>query len=237
MKGSAMKTETVIEPVERKAPAYVPYKTLKNWIRSLTQGVPPRLEKRMFSSMSGSTQSQLIQALRALGLMDANWAPTEKLRKLQATVNSEVEYRDALRAVLEAAYPFLKTFQLNVATLGMLQEEMEQMGASGGTVSKCIAFLVPAAKDAGMEVSPYIEKPGPRSPTNGRQRRSRGSRQDLTTAPVQTQAAPVEGTISAAHKMLLDKYPSFDPAWSSEVQAKWFDGFAKLQEALEGKAK
>ena len=223
------------DETEKKAPAYVPYKTLKNWVRSLTQGVPPRLEKRMFSSMSGSTQSQLIQALKALGLMDANWAPTDKLKKLQATVNNETAYRQALAEVLLSAYPFLKDFQLKVATLGMLQEEMEKMGASGGTVSKCIAFFVPAAKDAGLEVSPFIEKPGPRAASNGRPKRTRagaGRQGDpLPPNPPAEHHAPIHGV----QKLLLDKYPAFDPGWSPEVQAKWFDGFAKLQAALEGK--
>lgn len=33
-------------------------------------------------------------------------------------------------------------------------------------------------------------------------------------------------------KLLLSKFPSFDPVWTSEVQVKWFDGFNKLLDYL-----
>lgn len=29
-------------------------------------------------------------------------------------------------------------------------------------------------------------------------------------------------------KLLLSKFPSFDPAWPDEVKIKWFDGFNEL---------
>ena len=29
---------------------------------------------------------------------------------------------------------------------------------------------------------------------------------------------------------LLEKFPEFDPSWSAEVQAKWFEAFGKLQD-------
>ena len=29
-------------------------------------------------------------------------------------------------------------------------------------------------------------------------------------------------------QILLDKFPVFDPSWSEDVQAKWFDGFNRL---------
>jgi hypothetical protein len=31
---------------------------------------------------------------------------------------------------------------------------------------------------------------------------------------------------------LLAKFPNFDPSWSDEVQAKWFDAFGRLREEL-----
>jgi len=30
------------------------------------------------------------------------------------------------------------------------------------------------------------------------------------------------------NQLLLSKFPSFDPGWPPEVQAKWFDSFEKL---------
>jgi hypothetical protein len=221
---------------EKQVPPYIPYKTLKTFLRSLTQGIPPRFEKRMFSHMSGSTQSQLVQTLKALDLMDANWVRTEKLRSLVNAINDEAGYRQALRTVLLEGYPFLPQFDLKGGTLGLLQEELEAMGASGGTVSKCVAFLIPAAKDAGMEVSPFIEKPTVRA-TNGQPRRRKASSSRSDVAPPPPPFVPPQDPVgvSAAHKMLMDKYPNFDPSWTPEVQAKWFDGFAKLQAALEGK--
>ena len=37
-------------------------------------------------------------------------------------------------------------------------------------------------------------------------------------------------------QMLLAKFPSFDPAWSTEVQAKWFDAFERLMNTQDAMA-
>lgn len=219
---------------ETQIPPYISYKSFKTFLRSLTQGIPPRFEKRMFAHMSGSTQNQLTQALKALDLIDDQWVRTDKLRTLVNAVNDEAAYRNALRPVLEHGYPFLKHFDLKGGTLGLLQEELQAMGASGGTVEKCVAFLIPAAKEAGMEVSTFIEKPTVRAHSNGApRRRAKPARQQ--EAPTPPAANPPAQAPISLQTMLLDKYPAFDPSWEPEVQAKWFDGFAKLQATLEGK--
>ena len=31
---------------------------------------------------------------------------------------------------------------------------------------------------------------------------------------------------------LMDKFPAFDPSWSPEIQTKWFEAFAKMQDMV-----
>ena len=100
-------------------------------------------------------------------------------------------------------------------------------------IRKCVAFFFAAAKDADIPLSPHIKKAkrGPK-PYAGK------SRKNASTIPqelIKTDERLISDTPSAGQlgwsQMLLSKFPTFDPAWSPEVQAKWFDSFSKLMKA------
>lgn len=212
-------------------PPYVAWKTLKNFLRSLVQGVPPQIDKSMMRSLSGGVQSQIIQALKAMRLIDDKGVPSAKMEQLVKAEGDE--FKKVLRDVLSATYPFLRSGSFNpkLATMKMLEDEMGKM-AGGGTVSKCIAFFIPAAKDAGIELSTYIEKPGKRAATNGKPRKARVTVPGAALPPVPPAppAAPQSDSASITH-LLLAKFPDFDPSWPNEIKAKWFDDFAALRKA------
>lgn len=209
-------------------PPYVAYKTLKNFLRTLSQAVPSRIDKSVMRSLSGGAQSQIIQALKYLRLIDVEGKPADKLTQL---VKSEgAEYQKVLREVITAAYPFLASKSLNLesATMHLLEEEFQKL-ASGETVRKCITFFIPAAKDAGIPISPFIEKPAKRPASNNKNKKPRGSveKAPLTGNVVITPAVPQTSVLSW-HELLLSKFPSFDPSWPDDVKAKWFDSFTDL---------
>lgn len=212
-------------------PPYVAYKTLANFLRSLSQAVPSRIDKSVMTSMSGGAQMQILHALKYLKLINPSGAPLERLPLL---VKSEgAERQRVLRETLVTAYPFLanKSIDLSNATMHLLEDEFKKL-AGGDTVRKCMAFFVPAALDAGMELSPYIKQIRKRQ-SNGKSRKkptvqkSAGIDDPLPQKEPSLDQPPQPPTLSW-HELLLSKFPSFDPSWTDEVKAKWFTGFEQL---------
>jgi hypothetical protein len=213
---------------EKPTPPYISYATYKNYLTTLKKAIPGRIDKSVMTSLSGANQTQLLHALKYLKLIDGNGAPQEKLALL---VNSEGADRQKVQQdILRAAYPFLNdtSFRLETATTGQLGEQFAKL-AQGDTVRKCKTFFLPAAKEAGLTVSPYIKEVGKRTPSNGKTRKPRAA----TAAPAAA-ASVVPGTgastppVMSWHELLLTKFPSFDPSWPDDVKAKWFVSFQDL---------
>jgi hypothetical protein len=207
-------------------PPYVPYRSFRNFIDSLKQGIPARIDRSVMSSMSGALQSQLTTTLRYLGLTKETGNFTELLPRL---VNSEGPERvKVMREILTASYPFLfNGFDLETATPRMLEEKFSGMGASGGTLDKCMLFFLAAAKEAGIETSPHLKNS--RGPRIQRSRLRNGRTLEISASADDSGGTPGSDSGEMTwEQMLLSKFPSFDPAWPDEVKVKWFDGFHRL---------
>src|SRR5260370_23357746 len=141
--------------VELTTPPYISYRTFSGFSERLGTGMPSRVDRSVMSSLSGSNQSQLMAALRYLGLISPNGLPTEKLSML---MNSEdAKFQRGMREVLLSSYPFLfKGFDLQKATFDELRGKFAGAGLSAALVRKCVAFFLPAAKHAGLQVPPFV---------------------------------------------------------------------------------
>jgi len=205
-------------------PAYVPYKTLLNFVDGLKISIPSRIDRSVVRSLSGAMQSQLLTSLRYLRLIDDKGVPTDMLARLVASEGKDRE--KALADMLRTSYSFLfQNFDLQRATGRQVEEKFVAAGVSGDTVRKCMAFFLSAAKHAGITVSPHIKMPS-RARTAGqriRGTRVEGAENGSAGTPPQTNAGQVSWT-----QMLLSKFPSFDPAWPDDVKVKWFEAFDKL---------
>jgi hypothetical protein len=206
-------------------PPYAPYRSFRNYIDGLKQGIPSQIDRSVMRNMSGALQSQLSATLKYLGLINAVGQPTDRLSRI---VHSEgAERSSALRDVAKVAYPFFfQGFDLKTATPKMLTGKFAEMNASGGTIGKCMAFFIGLAKDAEIPLSPHLLVM--RGNRTGKPRRTK---QEPTVLPSNGgEPALTASEVSAMpwKQLLLSKFPSFDPSWSSEVQAKWFDMFGKL---------
>jgi hypothetical protein len=89
-----------------------------------------------------------------------------------------------------------------------------------------------AAKEANVEVSPYIAETvrqqsdtKPRKPTT--KPPAKGPRPSNNNEGVQEHSAK-EATQLSWEQMLLAKFPSFDPAWPDEVKKEWFTAFNRM---------
>ena len=209
------------EDIKKSIPPYLPWKTLKNFLDSMKVAVPARIDRSVMRSMSGIYQKLTIAALEYLHLIDRAGIPTEKLNSL---VHSEgAERQRLLKDILATSYTFLlgDGFDLSRETSSMLQKKFTDVGTSGDTTRKCIAFFLAAAKDAGLSISPHFK--GTRGPrTNGsrvHKRKVQPSTPESGTSYPNPDIKPEEVSLE---KLLLSKFPSFDPTWTSEVQEKWF---------------
>jgi hypothetical protein len=157
---------------KKPSPAYLSSKTFSNFINGLREnGIPSRIDRSAMPGMSGGGQSALKAAFEFLGLITAEEEPTAKLHQL---VESNEKDRSAVLAkILREAYPFLfsGSIDLKRATTKQVEEAFRAQNISGSTVVKSMAFFLACAKEAGIEVSPYIKTPSlpPRPPSQKRQ--------------------------------------------------------------------
>src|SRR6266404_9089538 len=109
-------TRRALQPRGHGVPPYVSFKTFSGFIERMRKGLPNRVDRSVMSSLSGSSQLQLLAALRYLELASPKGIPTERLSGL---VESDgAKFRKALREILTSSYPFLfNGFDLQRATV------------------------------------------------------------------------------------------------------------------------
>ena len=225
-----------IDKSRRRLPPYISYRTFDNFIGRLQQQVPSRIDRSYWGeTLSGSTGTQLMSALRFLNLVDANGKPTNQLRLIAA---SKGEQRtEALKEITWDAYDFVLRSSLDIqnATYSQLEEVFHdnfQLTADVGR--KCIKFFISLASSAGTSLSPFVTKrvrlahssAGTISSKNVL--RKTGQKPNRNLAIPQSQEIPEGASPSSIHAILLAKFPAFDPAWTDDVKAKWFTAFDEL---------
>ncbi|MFO7996624.1 MAG: DUF5343 domain-containing protein [Dehalococcoidia bacterium] len=214
-------------------PPYVSYRTFENFVDGLQQGVPARIDRSYWGDrLSGSTGTQLMSALRFLALVDANGTPTNQLKLLASSKGSQ--RAEILKQLATESFGFLmqSPFNLQSSTYAQLQEAFhEAFGLTDDVNRKCVKFFVEFVKAAGIPLSPFIVK---------RVRSMHGAgRNKIVTAKVEARTIRKSAMAQAFEetplsmswgKMLLAKFPTFDPTWTDEVKLKWFEAFDKLAE-------
>jgi len=147
----------VIEPDKPVAP-YLPFRTFLNSLDSLSQGVPPKLDRTLWRGQSGLMQGLIINAYRFFGLaieVEGD-APSEELIKM----TSHPEQRpEVLRGLIEIVYGvILGEHDLTKMTMKMLEDGFEKsFSVSGTTKQKAITFFLKAAKYSELPLSPYLQ--------------------------------------------------------------------------------
>lgn len=210
-------------------PPYLTYATWRRLLEALARHLPSRLDRSYFDELkfSGSTALTARGTLLFLGLIHPSNEHTEELRRL---VQSEGEARRALlREIIRRGYqPVLEGLDLEHATSGQLQERFREVGADGDIGRKCLSFLLALAKDAEMPLSPNLlgkSRVGAPRRLGTRPRPPRGGREA---------AAPRRDAGKEAWwgRLLLEKFPAFDPGWPPELKARWFEDFQEMMRIL-----
>ena len=220
-----------IDEGRKHSPPYVSYKTFGSFMENLQQHLPTRIDRSYWGDMfSGSTGTQLMSAMRFLNLVDVNGRPTPHLKVLAPATG---EHRAALmRQVANDAYAFVLKGNLDLqnATYAELEDTFKNTFRMKTDVCrKCIKFFTEYLKDSGIPLSPQITKKRkmPKSSTT-----TKNTTKKVGTRTNQNFLVPdVEDRIPEIlpwHRMLVEKFPHFDPAWNDEIKKKWFEAYFEL---------
>lgn len=209
-------------------PPYVSYKALMNFVETLRRGIPSQIDRSLMRNLSGSMQTQMLTALRYLKLINQQGHPEPNLSRL---VNADGDGKaKVLEDIMRAAYPSLfNDFDLTKATSNQFRQKFVEAGSSGESIRKGIYFFLAAAKEANIDVSPYIAEPAPKQgdskPRKPVVRPTRTSGQAAFRP-----AGRVDRNLPSLswEQLLLAKFPNFDPGWPDEVKKEWFAAFHQM---------
>ncbi len=217
----------VSETNQKRLPPYVSYRTFQNFIDGLQQGVPSRIDRSYWGERwSGSTGTQLMAALRFLWLTDVNGIPTSQLKQL-ASAKSE-QKAQILKQISSQAFGFLLqgSFDLQSATYAQLEEAFHnQYQLTSDVARKCVKFFIGLVSDAGIPLSSFILKRSKTIHADTRTKRTYARTKKNITIPQNIDEIPAQ---ISWDKMLLTKFPTFDPTWPDEIKLKWFEAYDEL---------
>jgi hypothetical protein len=219
------------ESLRKHLPPYVSYRTFRNFLDGLQQGIPARIDRSYWGDRwSGSTGSQLVAALRFLSLVDSNAVPTNRLKQLVTARDSQ--RTEILKQLASEAFAFLLRGSLDsqTATYAQIEELLHNTYQVTPDVSrKCIKFFVGLASDAEIPLSPFIiKKSKVRTTSTGTRRISPKGVVRTKMDSTVLQNGPEVPAQWSLDKILLSKFPTFDPNWTDEVKIKWFEAFDTL---------
>lgn len=182
------------------AAAYVAFSTFNNAMNSLAEGIPNQIDRSTFPGLSGGVQSQLLNAMKFLGLISDDGAPTKALHEL--AVRDEDARKAKLKEILQKRYASLISLDLTKATPNQVINKLgEDYSVSGDTREKALRFFLLSAQYAGIPFSRFFKIPGTASAGNGgtvRRRRSttRSRTQDVVDEEDEQDQHPKNGGTS-----------------------------------------
>jgi hypothetical protein len=142
-------------PAATRIPPYLAFKTFLNSLDTLSQGVPPKLDRSFWKGQSGINQGLIMSAYRYFHLVNDNDESTPDL----VVLAQHPEKRSAkLREMITLEYHFvLEKGDITKSTMRMLEEAFSSVyPVTGATKQKAITFFLKAAKFADLPLSPYL---------------------------------------------------------------------------------
>jgi hypothetical protein len=140
-------------------PPYTSYRTFKTFIEDLHErGVPSRIDRSVLTRFSGVVGTQLMHALRFLGLIEDDGRPTERLKAL-VKAHGTGHWPEKLQELLGQEYAPMFAIDLETATPSHFNEAFRRaFPAADAVVQKCVTFFLYAANDAGVKISGRVLK-------------------------------------------------------------------------------
>jgi hypothetical protein len=137
-------------------PPYVSFRTILSLLDKLkADGIPQRLDRSYWGSfLSGGTGTQVISALRFLGLVDDDDRPTGHLEELVYLDDRSQLVAAILRERFE---PVFRGIDLTRATMGLIDGAFKDAyKMEGETLRKSVTFFIHAAQFGKMPLSSHV---------------------------------------------------------------------------------
>lgn len=162
-----MTTDTNSKSTEL-SPPYVSWATFLGLVEKMEQeGPPPKIDRSYLVGMSGGYQTQVMTALRSLGLIDSEGVVQPRLARM---ATHPEERKEIVRQVFEERYPDAVRLGMERATQGQLENGFRDKGLSADPMRKAIGFYLNGADYAGITLSPYFKKRKQGVPSGPRKR-------------------------------------------------------------------
>ncbi len=213
-------------------PAYLPWATFISALDNLqTHGIPGTgvLDKSLWDTQSGAMQGQIVVAFRFMGLIDEK---NRVLPPLQPLVRAKSDERKPLlREIVEEKYRSVITRDLMTISSGQLEDAIRSLGVTGSTLERAVRFFIKACRELGIPLSKRFSEKVRSSGSPRKARRITVPRRESLVEEGGDQQAPPS---RAWEDRLLEKFPTFDPAWPDVLKTKWFESFERLMRADKG---
>ncbi len=162
-------------------PYGIPWATFKNTLDKMTPDtLPNRVDRTYLPNMAGNSQTYLISALKAFGLINEK---NDVQAPLKALVADPAEQKSRIAELLQTHYPDQVALGQTNATPGELDESFTKSfpSLSGDSKRKAITFFLHAAEFAGVKRSPLwaMKQRG----TGGTSRRAKKPRKPKADKP------------------------------------------------------
>ena len=140
-------------------PPYTSYRTFKTFVEDLQEhGVPSHVDRSVLTRFSGVVGTQLMHALRFLGLIADDGRPTHRLKEL-VSAHGAGHWPASLLELLREEYAPMFAIELETATPSHFNEAFRKaFPAADAVVQKCVTFFLYAANDAGVKISGRVLK-------------------------------------------------------------------------------
>ena len=214
--------------IKNNIPPYVAFKTFQTFLEFLSDGMPSRIDRSIWlNRFSGSNGTQLMTAIKFFELVDSDGIPSEDFINLAS--KDVLLQKKILRKILYKFYSHIFELDLENATKSQFREAFRQFGTKEGVLVKCESFFIQAAKFSDITLSSHIlaRRHNNKSTIVEKSKSSIKS----NSSNILTKKNSIEKNTNIV-KIILDKYPEFDPSWSPDVQKAWIESLTKLYESL-----
>ncbi|MES0048535.1 DUF5343 domain-containing protein [Mesorhizobium sp. M0053] len=139
------------------SPPYIAFASLRTLFSSLKEhGLPGRIDRSVLTNFSGAVGSQIITALRFMGLVDADNRPKPDFQLYLNAFGTDV-WPHELGSLLQRAYAPIFELDLKTASPSQFMERFRATYPNKEeTLRKCVTFFLNAVREADLPVSAYI---------------------------------------------------------------------------------
>jgi len=208
VRADTMPEQTGEISTEKATPPYVAFSTFLNAIERLkAHGVPNQIDRSIWPSFSGAIQSQLMGAFKFLRLVADDGAPTKNLRVIVGSKDEE-NLKSGLLTLMKHAYPTVIAIDLEHATMRQLSESILELGVSGETAKKAMAFFLKAAKYCDLPLSVHLHARHRKGLANGAARKGATRKRSKPAIEQESDELPPSGGESLGGEVLTLQLPS-----------------------------